>query len=76
MTPAPVTAETVYERMRRVRLIPVIRVQDGRTALELVDRLLAADLDVIEVTTTIDGWDTIIETIRDRDPEVCVGAGT
>ena len=76
MTPAPVIAETVYERMRRVRLIPVIRVQDSRTALGLVDRLLAADLDVIEVTTTIDGWDTIIETIRDRDPEVCVGAGT
>ena len=76
MTSAPVTAETVYERMRRVRLIPVIRVQDSGTALELVDRLLAADLDVIEVTTTIDGWDTIIETIRDSDPEVCIGAGT
>ena len=76
MTSAPVTADTVYERMRRVRLIPVIRVRDGRTALELVDRLLAADLDVIEVTTTIDGWDTIIQTIRDSDPEVCVGAGT
>jgi 2-dehydro-3-deoxyphosphogluconate aldolase/(4S)-4-hydroxy-2-oxoglutarate aldolase len=76
MTPTQVIAETVYERMRRVRLIPVIRVRDGRTALELVDRLLAADLDVIEVTTTIDGWDTIIQTIRDSDPEVCVGAGT
>jgi 2-dehydro-3-deoxyphosphogluconate aldolase / (4S)-4-hydroxy-2-oxoglutarate aldolase len=76
MTTAPATAETVYERMRRVRLIPVIRVRDSGTALQLVDRLLAADLDVIEVTTTIDGWDTIIETIRDRDPEVCVGAGT
>jgi 2-dehydro-3-deoxyphosphogluconate aldolase / (4S)-4-hydroxy-2-oxoglutarate aldolase len=76
MTSAPVTADTVYERMRRVRLIPVIRVRDGRTALELVDRLLAAKLDVIEVTTTIDGWDMIIETIRDNDPEVCVGAGT
>ena len=44
MTPAPVIAETVYERMHRVRLIPVIRVRDGRTALELVDRLLAAKL--------------------------------
>ena len=76
MTAAPAKAETVYERVRRVRLIPVIRVRDSGTALELVDRLLAADLDVIEVTTTIDGWDAIIETIRDRDPEVCVGAGT
>src|SRR6476659_2919965 len=76
MTPAPVIAETVYERMRRVRLIPVIRVRDGRTALELVARLLAAELDVIAVTTTIDGWNTIIDTIRDKAPQVCVGAGT
>ena len=76
MTATSTTAEAVYQRIRRVRLIPVIRVRDGGTALELVDRLLAADLDVIEITTTIDGWDTIIETIRDSDPEVCVGAGT
>jgi 2-keto-3-deoxy-6-phosphogluconate aldolase len=54
MAAAPATAETVYERIRRVRLVPVIRVQDSATALGLVDRLLAADLDVIEVTTTID----------------------
>jgi 2-dehydro-3-deoxyphosphogluconate aldolase / (4S)-4-hydroxy-2-oxoglutarate aldolase len=76
MAAAPAMAETVYERIRRVRLVPVIRVQDSGTALALVDRLLAADLDVIEVTTTIDGWDAIIQTIRQRDPEVCVGAGT
>jgi 2-dehydro-3-deoxyphosphogluconate aldolase/(4S)-4-hydroxy-2-oxoglutarate aldolase len=76
MAAAPAMAETVYERIRRVRLVPVIRVQDSGTALGLVDRLLAADLDVIEVTTTIDGWDAIIQTIRERDPEVCVGAGT
>ena len=76
MAAAPAMAETVYERIRRVRLVPVIRVQDSANALELVDRLLAADLDVIEVTTTIDGWDAVIQTIRQRDPEVCVGAGT
>ena len=76
MAAAPAMAETVYERIRRVRLVPVIRVQNSGTALGLVDRLLAADLDVIEVTTTIDGWDAIIQTIRERDPEVCVGAGT
>ena len=57
-------------------LVPVSRVKDSENALGLVDRLLAADLDVIEVTTTIDGWDVVIRTIRERDPEVCVGAGT
>lgn len=70
------TAEAVFDRIRRVRLVPVIRIKDSGAALELIDRLLAADLDVIEVTTTISGWDTVIETIRARDPEICVGAGT
>jgi 2-dehydro-3-deoxyphosphogluconate aldolase/(4S)-4-hydroxy-2-oxoglutarate aldolase len=78
MTPTTTstTAETVFTRIRRARLVPVIRVQDAPTALGLVDRLLSAGLDVVEVTTTIDGWDTVIQALRDRDPEVCVGAGT
>jgi 2-dehydro-3-deoxyphosphogluconate aldolase / (4S)-4-hydroxy-2-oxoglutarate aldolase len=70
------TAETVFTRIRRARLVPVIRVEDAATALGLVDRLLSAGLDVVEVTTTIDGWDTVIQALRERDPEVCVGAGT
>lgn len=72
---APTTTD-VFDRIHRVRLIPVIRVADSDTALGLIDRLLAAGLDVVEVTTTINGWDTVIETIRSRNPEVCVGAGT
>jgi 2-dehydro-3-deoxyphosphogluconate aldolase/(4S)-4-hydroxy-2-oxoglutarate aldolase len=74
--PAPTPAEAVFARIRRVRLVPVIRVKDSAGALGLVDRLRTAGLDVIEVTTTIDGWDTVIETIRGSHPEVCVGAGT
>jgi 2-dehydro-3-deoxyphosphogluconate aldolase/(4S)-4-hydroxy-2-oxoglutarate aldolase len=68
--------EAVVERIHRVRLVPVIRVADADTALGLIDRLLAAGLDVVEVTTTINGWDTVIEMIRTRYPDVCVGAGT
>ena len=69
-------AGAVFDRIRRVLLVPVIRLEDSAGALALVDRLLAAGLDVIEVTTTIDGWDTVIETIRGSHPEACVGAGT
>jgi 2-keto-3-deoxy-6-phosphogluconate aldolase len=32
MAAAPAMAETVYKRIRRVRLVPVIRVQDSRNA--------------------------------------------
>jgi len=74
--PAAPAAETIFDRIHRVRLVPVIRVPDSDTALGLTDRLLAAGLDVVEVTTTISGWDSVIETIRSRNPEVCVGAGT
>jgi 2-dehydro-3-deoxyphosphogluconate aldolase / (4S)-4-hydroxy-2-oxoglutarate aldolase len=67
---------SVCDRVHRARLVPVIRVKDGDGALGLVDRLLSAGLDVVEVTTTIDGWDEVIATLRDRNPEACVGAGT
>ncbi len=50
--PTVVDAETVYNRIRRVRLVPVIRVATATTALELVERLIVGGLDVIEVTTT------------------------
>jgi 2-dehydro-3-deoxyphosphogluconate aldolase / (4S)-4-hydroxy-2-oxoglutarate aldolase len=74
--PTTTPADVVHARIHDARLVPVIRVPDGAAALGLVDRLLAAGLDVVEVTTTIRGWDTVIATIRDRTPEVCVGAGT
>lgn len=73
---ALVSMEQIYERVRRARLVPVIRVKDGDTALGLVDRLLAAGLDVVEVTTTIDGWDDVIAALRARHSDICVGAGT
>jgi 2-dehydro-3-deoxyphosphogluconate aldolase / (4S)-4-hydroxy-2-oxoglutarate aldolase len=76
MATPSVTAQTIFDRLRRVRLVPVIRVKETTMALGLVDRLLKAGLDVIEVTTTIGGWDTVIETIRNRHPNVCIGAGT
>lgn len=76
MATSSMIEDPVFDRLRQVRLVPVIRVHDSSTALGLVDRLLEAGLDVIEVTTTIPGWDIVIDSIRCRHPEVCVGAGT
>jgi 2-dehydro-3-deoxyphosphogluconate aldolase / (4S)-4-hydroxy-2-oxoglutarate aldolase len=73
---AAAATEATYDRIRRARLVPVIRVQDGGAALALVDRLLHAGLDTIEVTTTINGWDELIDTLRSRNPQICIGAGT
>jgi 2-dehydro-3-deoxyphosphogluconate aldolase / (4S)-4-hydroxy-2-oxoglutarate aldolase len=69
-------SDEVFDRIHRSRLVPVIRVRDASTALELVDRLLAAGIDVVEITTTIDGWDEVIKQLRQTHPDVCAGAGT
>ncbi|MBJ7598176.1 MAG: aldolase [Candidatus Nephthysia bennettiae] len=63
-------------RLRRAGIVPVVRVAEPETARSLVDRLLAAGLDVIELTITIAGWQEVASTIRAEHPEVCVGVGT
>jgi 2-dehydro-3-deoxyphosphogluconate aldolase/(4S)-4-hydroxy-2-oxoglutarate aldolase len=73
---AVAATETTFDRIRAARLVPVVRVADKSTAMPLVRRLLDAGLDVIEVTTTISGWDEVVRSIRVEHPRVCVGAGT
>jgi 2-dehydro-3-deoxyphosphogluconate aldolase / (4S)-4-hydroxy-2-oxoglutarate aldolase len=63
-------------RLRGARIVPVVRVAEPETARRLVDRLLAAGLDVIELTTTIAGWEEVASTIRAEHLQVCLGIGT
>jgi 2-dehydro-3-deoxyphosphogluconate aldolase/(4S)-4-hydroxy-2-oxoglutarate aldolase len=63
-------------RLRRARIVPVVRVAGAEDARRLVERLLLAGIDVIELTTTIAGWQEMASTIRAGHPEVCVGVGT
>lgn len=73
---APIDANAIFARIRRARIVPVLRVRDASTALELVERLLEAGLDVVEVTTTIEGWDEVIRDTRKMSADACAGAGT
>jgi len=66
----------VLDRIQRVRIVPVIRVREASAALALIERLLDAGLDVIEVTTTIEGWDDVIRDVRKMSADACAGAGT
>jgi len=63
-------------RLRGARIVPVVRVAEPETARRLVERLLAAGLDVIELTTTIAGWEEVASTIRAEHTNVCLGIGT
>lgn len=76
-TPRPDTvAGPVFARIHQARIVPVVRVRDAAAALGLVERLVIAGLDVIEITTTVQGWDDVIRTTVDKHPGTCVGAGT
>jgi 2-dehydro-3-deoxyphosphogluconate aldolase / (4S)-4-hydroxy-2-oxoglutarate aldolase len=63
-------------RFRQARIVPVVRVAEPDTGRRLVERLLAAGLDLIELTTTIAGWQEVAGSIRAEHPEVCLGIGT
>ncbi|MGI8697007.1 MAG: hypothetical protein ACR2JQ_10235, partial [Mycobacteriales bacterium] len=62
---APDLAEFVL-RLRRVRVLPVIRVPAAAEAMEVAARLVDAGIDVIEVTATIDGWPAAVRALRER----------
>jgi 2-dehydro-3-deoxyphosphogluconate aldolase/(4S)-4-hydroxy-2-oxoglutarate aldolase len=66
----------VFDLIRRVRIVPVIRMREATAALSLVERLLDAGLDVLEITTSIEGWDEVIRDTRKMSADACVGAGT
>ena len=74
--PAATGFEAVFDRVHRARIVPVVRETTSEAALGLVERLVHAGLEVIEITTTIPQWDTVIATARDRHPQLCLGAGT
>jgi 2-dehydro-3-deoxyphosphogluconate aldolase/(4S)-4-hydroxy-2-oxoglutarate aldolase len=66
--------EALETRLRRARIVPVIRAGDPESARRLVERLLGAGLDTVELTTTIPGWQDVVSALRRED--VFVGVGT
>jgi 2-dehydro-3-deoxyphosphogluconate aldolase/(4S)-4-hydroxy-2-oxoglutarate aldolase len=58
------------------RLLPVIRTADADEAIDVVGRLVAAGLSVVELTATVPDWPRAVERVRTDHPDVCVGLGT
>lgn len=76
MTWTTTAIDALEERLRRARIVPVIRTNDPDEALRLVERLLAAGLDTIELTTSIPGWEHVAAAVHDENPDVGLGVGT
>lgn len=68
--------ERSAERIRSVRIVPVLRTSDAETGHAVALRLVAAGLDVLELTATIPGWHDLIAAVKAKAPNALVGLGT
>ena len=58
------------------RAIPVVRTGDPGDAFELCRRLVAAGIEVIELTTTIPNWEELVSAVNRELAGAIVGMGT
>lgn len=70
------TATEALDRILKARVVPIIRTRSAAWAVEVAEILVASGLPLVEVTFTVPDAERVIADLRDRFPEVLVGAGT
>lgn len=69
-------ASQIADRIHAGRLLPVLRVPHARDAIAAAERLIAAGLDVIEITATTSEWPSALERLCRDHPTSALGVGT
>ncbi len=69
--------EETISRIRQCGLVPVVRAQSAEQATNIVEALVAGNVDIVEITMTVPGALSVIEKVAATFGEkVVVGAGT
>jgi 2-dehydro-3-deoxyphosphogluconate aldolase/(4S)-4-hydroxy-2-oxoglutarate aldolase len=66
----------VLERLGKLALVPVVKIEDAQDSVELGKALLRGGLPCAEITFRTDAAEAAIEAIASALPEMLVGAGT
>ena len=66
----------VLQRIRELRILPVIKIDDAKDALPLAGALIAGGLPAAEVTFRTDAAEESIRSMTKAYPEMLVGAGS
>lgn len=66
----------VLDDIRSFGVVPVIAIEDARSALPLADALAEGGLPIAEITFRTDAAVSAIESIAKERPDILVGAGT
>lgn len=69
-------AVAVFERMKTLKIIPVVAIDAVKDALPLADALIAGGLPVAEITYRTAAAADVIRLLRRERPDMLVGAGT
>lgn len=67
---------SVFEQMKKIRIIPVIKIDDTEKALPLAQALLDGGLGAAEITFRTDAAEESIRRIAQEIPDMCICAGT
>lgn len=68
--------EKIYEQMRDIGIIPVVKIDDAEKAIPLAKALIAGGIPAAEVTYRTAAAEETIRRISKEFPEMLVGAGT
>ena len=66
----------VLRHIADVGLVPVIRAESKDEAIRVIDAIEAGGIPLLEITMTVPGALSIIESVRKREKSAVVGAGT
>lgn len=66
----------IYDEIARIKLVPVVALDDEKDAIALADALITAGMPIAEITFRTSAAVGSIELISKARPEMLVGAGT
>ena len=66
----------VYEKIGKLKVLPVIAIDTVESALPLADALIAGGLPVAEITFRTSAAAEVLRTLKKERPELMLGAGT
>ena len=68
--------QNIYTKIGRLKVIPVIAIEDVKQAVPLADALIEGGLPIAEITFRTDAAAEVIQTLRKERSDLLVGAGT
>ena len=65
-----------FESLRKIGIIPVIKIEDDEKAVPLAKALISGNIPCAEITFRTDKAEEAIRKIKKRFPDILLGAGT